>query len=50
MNRRIDGHRLIDRKALPKITGDTLMLNWADFAAHSLASTKRLRHGLYRKH
>ena len=31
--------KLIDRKALPKIKGDTLKLNWADFASHPMGST-----------
>lgn len=29
--------RLVDRKALPKVKGDTLKLNWSDFASNSQA-------------
>ena len=31
--------RMVDRKALPKVKGDKLMLNWSDFASEPLEST-----------
>ncbi len=31
--------RLVDRKALPKVKGDNLKINWSDFASESLGST-----------
>ena len=30
--------RMVDRKALPKVKGDKLKLNWSDFASDRLAS------------
>ena len=31
--------RLVDRKALPKVKGDTLKLNWSDFASYPQSPT-----------
>lgn len=31
--------RMVDRKDLPKVKGDKLMLNWSDFASEPLEST-----------
>lgn len=31
--------RLVDRKALPKVKGDTLKLNWSDFASNPQSPT-----------